>query len=99
MTRPALGRTARWPIAKDRVHGPVFSRVVEARTSAVKVDVIDLFRLQASMAQRARHGEPRTEALRMWRRHVVRIVAAPIAQQSDIAAAGARRALDQHQSC
>ena len=26
-----------------------------------------------------RAGEPRTEALRMWRRHVVRIVAAPIA--------------------
>src|SRR5882762_2457963 len=71
MPRGPLGRAAARARAKKLVHRLVLGRVIAARRGTVKVDVIDLSRVQAGARERALHGKPCPSPFRMWRRHMV----------------------------
>ncbi|CCF97238.1 hypothetical protein RSK60_1940007 [Ralstonia solanacearum K60] len=78
----ALGRAA-GRAAEQRVDCAALGGIVAGGGGAVQVDVIDLAGCDAGRGQRLLHGQARAQALRVRRRHMVRVARFADAEQQD----------------
>src|SRR5579863_8850457 len=83
MAGVALGRAAESGRSEEIRYGAILRGVADDRRRAVQIDVIDLRGHKPGGAQRTLHRQPRTDAVRMRRGHVVGITALADAEQQD----------------